>query len=416
MSLRGRNGRHEERVIMGESNTAVFGRFMSRLDAMDLKVFADETPAEKRRFAFFPGRPYAGRHFYGEQGGGKAQLAFLRWAAKSRSEEYVTVYSDMAPEAWRQNGEFIKAFKEAVTALLKRGVRLKVIHNVERPFGELMTELEAWIPIYMTGNAEAYYLPDLQEPVFRHLLYTCKKSALAGENVGQQEGGAVYYHTFRAKEAACYRNQAEHLLELAKPLVKVYRREQETAWLKQQTGLFAKKGDRRSVFTAPPLYTMSDELLKEILRVNGVNDILARKIRNLTDISRKEMERILKEDSVFDRIHYVPEGKAGEEKVYLALDGILVEEPLPYAQELYRRHIKELEQYRKKHQNYNYVLSEEQRFRNLQACVCEQSHLIVTRSNAPVVNLIFENPQMLKAFENYQRIQMETGREAGDKG
>jgi hypothetical protein len=36
--------------------------------------------------------------------------------------------------------------------LMKKGIRLEVIHDLDRPFEEMMYGLESWIPLYMTGQ------------------------------------------------------------------------------------------------------------------------------------------------------------------------------------------------------------------------------------------------------------------------
>ena len=42
--------------------------------------------------------------------------------------------------------------------LMKKGIRLEVIHDLDRPFEEMMYGLESWIPLYMTGQVSPYYL------------------------------------------------------------------------------------------------------------------------------------------------------------------------------------------------------------------------------------------------------------------
>lgn len=44
--------------------------------------------------------------------------------------------------------------------VFKKGHHLNIIHNVDRPFNEMMLGLESWIPIYMTGQISPYYLKD----------------------------------------------------------------------------------------------------------------------------------------------------------------------------------------------------------------------------------------------------------------
>ena len=42
--------------------------------------------------------------------------------------------------------------------MLKKGLHLYQIHNLDRSFDEMMLGLESWIPMYMTGLISPYYL------------------------------------------------------------------------------------------------------------------------------------------------------------------------------------------------------------------------------------------------------------------
>ncbi len=42
--------------------------------------------------------------------------------------------------------------------MLKKGLHLNQIHNLDRSFEDMMLGLESWIPMYMTGQISPYYL------------------------------------------------------------------------------------------------------------------------------------------------------------------------------------------------------------------------------------------------------------------
>lgn len=48
----------------------------------------------------------------------------------------------------------------------KKGLHLNMIHNVDRPFSEMMLGLESYIPMYMTGQISPYYIKGIQNSVF----------------------------------------------------------------------------------------------------------------------------------------------------------------------------------------------------------------------------------------------------------
>ena len=80
-----------------------------------------------------------------------ATLDFLKATALSRSREPVFICSDMPIEELAQDMEFSKKWMLGLAAILKKGLRLDMVHDLNRPFGEMMLGLESWIPLYMTG-------------------------------------------------------------------------------------------------------------------------------------------------------------------------------------------------------------------------------------------------------------------------
>lgn len=62
--------------------------------------------------------------------------------------------------------DFTKKYMFGLAVLLKKGLHLNVVHNLDRPFHELMPGLEGWIPLYMTGQITPCYLKGVQNNVY----------------------------------------------------------------------------------------------------------------------------------------------------------------------------------------------------------------------------------------------------------
>ena len=81
-----------------------------------------------------------------------------------------------------------------IAVALRKGLHLDIIHNIDRPFEEMMLGLESWIPIYMTGQVSPYYLKGVQNTVYCHFHYVSGAAALTGECInGFHEDG--HYHS-----------------------------------------------------------------------------------------------------------------------------------------------------------------------------------------------------------------------------
>ena len=84
------------------------------------------------------------------------------------SREPVFICSDMPIEELAQDMEFSKKWMLGLAAILKKGLRLDMVHDLNRPFGEMMLGLESWIPLYMDGTDYAVVSPRADRtPVLR---------------------------------------------------------------------------------------------------------------------------------------------------------------------------------------------------------------------------------------------------------
>ena len=93
----------------------------------------------------------------------KGELDFFKATVLSKSNEPIFMCSDMPMEDMAQDIEFGKKWMFAIAMTLKKGLHLNIIHNLDRPFNEMMLGLESWLPIYMTGQISPYFLKKSQD-------------------------------------------------------------------------------------------------------------------------------------------------------------------------------------------------------------------------------------------------------------
>ncbi|MGN1131743.1 MAG: hypothetical protein ACI4RL_02465 [Ruminococcus sp.] len=106
-------------------------------------------------------------------------------------------------------------------------MHINIIHNLDRPWDELMLGLESWIPIYMTGQVSPYYIKRDEKGLFRHINYTSGTVALSGECIEGKHGDGKYYLTKIKEEVAYYQKQSNNILKKATPLMEIYTRDKE---------------------------------------------------------------------------------------------------------------------------------------------------------------------------------------------
>lgn len=132
------------------------------------------------------------------------------------------MYNDMPMEDISKDVEFAKKWMFAIAMSLKKGLHLNIIHNLDRPFNELLLGLEGWIPIYMTGQISPYYFKQPTDKLFAHTLYLSDICALSGEGIRGYHNQSKYYLTCKKNELHFYKTRASHLLKKASSLMDIY--------------------------------------------------------------------------------------------------------------------------------------------------------------------------------------------------
>lgn len=73
----------------------------------------------------------------------KGELDFLKGTVLSKSMENMFMCSDMPMEDMASDIKFGKNWMFGIAMCLKKGLYLNIIHNLDRPFNEMMLGLES---------------------------------------------------------------------------------------------------------------------------------------------------------------------------------------------------------------------------------------------------------------------------------
>ena len=154
------------------------GNFLNHLDTFDLNEYIKAIHFDEMKTPYVPFYKSTSKDYYGIEEMKKGELDFFKATVFSKSTEPVFMCSDMPMENMAQDIDFGKKWMFAIAMTLKKGLHLNIIHNLDRPFNEMMLGLESWIPIYMTGQVSPYYLKRYEDTVYCHFNYVSGSVAL----------------------------------------------------------------------------------------------------------------------------------------------------------------------------------------------------------------------------------------------
>lgn len=389
----------EQPVQKVESNSVT--TFLSKLDDFDLNEYIKVIKFDTLKVPSVPFQLPSSKTYFGMKEMMESELAFLKATVLSKSMAPVIMYSDMPMREMAKDPEFPKKWMFGMAMMLKKGLHLHQIHNLDRSFDEMMLGLESWIPMYMTGQITPYYFKNTQSTVFLHLLKVSGAAALTGEAVAGYHAEGKYYLTKAKHEVEYYQKRADEMLKNAYPLMEIYRSEQKNelnAFLITDTKT---PGSRRSILSTLPLYTISSELLDQILTRNNIDSARKEEIKKHAKKQKERIKSILATDTIEAEIPaFTPENFA-EDPPVLELSGIFCETDIPYSEEEYAAHLSESKAFAQQNPNYTLKCSTAHAFRNLQIRIHRGQWVIVSKEKAPAIHFVIRHPKLRRAIENF---------------
>ena len=375
--------------------------FLHHLDSFNLDDYIKVIKFDELKVPSIPFYKTKTKHYYGIEEMKQGELNFFKGTVLSKSKEDIFMCSDMPMEDMAKDIDFGKKWMFAIAMCLKKGHHLNIIHNLDRPFNEMMLGLESWIPIYMTGQISPYYLSNLKNNVYNHLNYVSAAAALSGECINGFHNKGMYYLTTNKNEIEYYKEKSDLLLKKAKPLMEIYRESNI-----KEYHLFLKKDeniecDRTRYISSLPLFTINDELLIKILKRNKLTKEEIDKIIKYKNNEFKYMNSILKKNKVFDYIYVIKEDEFISDTPSLLLNNLFIDKTINYTYKEYIEHLKLTNEYAKNNKNYNILTEEDKTFKNITITILKNNHVIISKNSNPTIHFVIRHPKLVAAIESF---------------
>ena len=330
-----------------------------------------------------------------------SELDFLKATVLSKSSAPVIMYSDMPMGEMAKDPDFPKKWMFGMAMMLKKGLHLHQIHNLDRSLEDMMLGLESWIPMYMTGQISPYYLKGVQNNVFLHFLKVSGAAALSGEAINGFHAEGKYYLTKSKEEVAYYQKRAQELLKNAQPLMEIYREDKIRSLNAFLLSDAETPGKRRNILSSLPLYTMDAKYLEQLFVRHAIPEQDRTRILEYASAQRKMHETLLKNGTVADEIA-LPNAEEFERfPMLLSLSNIFYETSIPYTWQEYQEHLEQTRAYATSHPGYTLNESSGYVFRNLQIHIHEGKWVMVSKNKTPAIHFVIHHPRLCEAIESF---------------
>ena len=385
-------------TAFGESDP--IGHFLEKMEAFSLDDFIQSIHFDDIKLPSVPFQLPTVKSYSRLEGMKKCELDFLKATVLSKSRKDCILYSDMPLEEMARDGDFAKKWMFGMSMLLKKGLHLNVIHDIHRPFNEMMLGLEGNIPMYMTGQISPYYLPKATNSVFTHIIKVSGAAAVEGSAIAGYQAEGKYYLSKSEEDIRFTRKKAERLLEKARPLMEIYRSDRRQEYFSAMQRSW-QNGSRLTVSASLPLFTIPEDLLRHILTRNGVGSADTRSILRfrgqyaeiVSDYLRDNTLTIVVPEPSRERFEVAP--------LHLALSEMFYESDVAYSFEEYTAHLQATAEFSRKHANMQFRTDASPVFRNISYSVIGNEQVIVSKNKFPTIHFVIHHSKMVKAFRNF---------------
>lgn len=376
-----------------KTNKNYINDFLNNLDDFNLNDYIKVVKFDELKVPNIPFYRVKTKNYYGIEEMKNGELDFFKGTVLSKTMEDIFMCSDMPMEDMAKDTDFGKKWMFAIAMSLKKGLHLNIIHNLNRPFNEMMLGLESWIPIYMTGQISPYYFKDNKNNIYEQLNYVSGSCALTGECIKGNHDKGKYYLTGNNKEVEYYKEKARLLLKKANSLMDIYNDfDNYQHFLVKDSKV---NGNRKRFLSTLPLFTIKDELLIDILKRNNISEDDIKQIVKYKKIEENNIKNILKNNVINDNIYILDDN----DSLNFPIENIFCNQKIKYNYDEYLKHLEMTKKY--KNDNYKLNIVDNKTFKNITITIIENSHVIISKNSDPVIHFVIRHPKLVSAISNF---------------
>lgn len=157
--------------------------------------------------------------YRGVQGIREAVLRFLSEVIESREKE-ILLFSEEGTGWMTDDRTFQMKWAALMKECVKRGVRFRIIHNIDRDLNEMIGAIQSWLPLYMSAMIEPWYLQKKRDARFSHTMFLCPGHfAIEAVHVVGMESEGLYHYYTDGEHLELFRREFEKMVDLARPLI-----------------------------------------------------------------------------------------------------------------------------------------------------------------------------------------------------
>lgn len=374
--------------------------FLTKMDSFDLEQYIKDIKFDKIKIINSPIKINKEKMHYGMDGYKKSQIDALKIIILNKNSSDLFFYSNMTIMDASKDSAFVKKFMIGLAMVLKKGININIIHDLDRPFEELLLGLESWIPLYMTGQIHPYYFDDYSNEIYSTLELSDNIVSLFGFNIKNDIHNARFRLSTKKEDIETHKNNAKILFNSANELMKIYNKNNGNEYpifLKQMNKKYI---DINQFYSNLPIYIISDDLLNDILNENNISNSDKRMIINYIHNEKERFKEYIDSNKITDNIFYMSKQEFNNNEVLLNLSSIFYENKIKYTYEQYTKHLEQIKSF--KHKNYILKMEGKYIFKNINISIYSNKMVIISKINHPAIHFVIHHLTLVNAISKFK--------------
>ena len=400
---------YKEKLVFWLSKTNDFNdniemteSFLNKLDDFDLNEYIKAIHFDTLKVPTIPVSIPKSKNYFGLQGFKDCQIDLLKTIALSKSRNEIYFYSNMSMIEASKDIDFTKKFMFGLAACLKKEIPVFMIHDLDRPFKELMLGLEGWMPLYMTGLITPHYLKNNANELFSHISATNGIASISGYYATGNINNSTFYFTSKKDEQKYYIGNAKQLWKSSIPLMDIYTTSNKEKYKNLLYTDSTENSDRICIYSNLPFYTMDKKILTKILERNNIWEEDKNKIYIHLQDETERIKGILTNNTIKAEIPFLSEEEFNNSNISLSLSSIFYDQKIQYTYSEYLEHIELIKQFAKNNKNFIYKNTSRNAFKNINITILPNKYVILSKENAPSIHFVIYHPTLVNAIEKLE--------------
>ncbi len=340
--------------------------------------------------------------FHGNEGKREAVIRFLSEVASHSKPCTILLYSDDSMEWLVEDRSFYIKWGALLMEVIAKGHKIKIIHTITRDLSEMLSAIERWLPLYMTGSIEPYYYPKYREHIFRRTMFIAPDiAALSSNTLSDNSKNSEQFLYADKSMIKSLTDEFNTYLGMCRPLMQIFTGSDVRKINELQLEFEEQPGNCVSYSNTLSSVTMPEALFLRLLELSDLDENSKERLIRIQNERINAFTSSLKQHTYTEIVVLPTPGDISSNASLLKINDFFNKKLLSYSLSDYSEHVKNIINLIDTYKNYNFIICIKNPLQNIFLSVKEDVGVIVAKNDTSPIVFAFNQQNMIDSFNSY---------------